>query len=41
MKIQRLQFDDHKEHWHLQETHLEAFNLYPLTIQNQPENKIT
>jgi len=27
MKIQRLQFDDHKEHWHLQETHLEAFNL--------------
>jgi len=28
MKIQRLQFDDHKEHWHLQETHLDPFNLF-------------
>lgn len=27
MKIQRLKFDDHKEHWHLQNTDLDPFNL--------------
>jgi hypothetical protein len=27
MEIQYLKFDDHKEHWHLAETHLDSFNL--------------
>jgi hypothetical protein len=27
MEIQRIKFDDHKEHWHLTETHLDHFNL--------------
>ncbi|TGO03406.1 hypothetical protein PN36_06510 [Candidatus Thiomargarita nelsonii] len=27
MEIQRIKFDDHKEHWHLTETHFDHFNL--------------
>jgi predicted ATPase len=27
MEIQYLKFDDSKEHWHLEETHLDSFNL--------------
>ncbi|MCK5525407.1 MAG: ATP-binding protein [Thiomargarita sp.] len=27
MEIQYLKFDDHKEHWHLEETNLDPFNL--------------
>jgi len=27
MEIQYLSFDDYKEHWHLQETYLDPFNL--------------